>query len=354
MNNHRGLETMPHLDVENNEEYKKISQEILLLEHVKRYYLNNQDMYSLELNGVGLRELIRYMNEHRYPKRKLSSVEIKGMVERIDSEIARMRKEQSVMRHQEIKNRDLNSLLIIPSWNAILQRRFNGFYLNRPVIDLRRDTVVMVTAQTFESADYYGDKISLVTGPGIFYTEFATDPGKYIVNVREINMLLLPEVHLKKLLEAPSSIHSKSFNGTINDYLALIPFHIIESAYSIQALTRGVVRRSVFHPNKPALDAFLKQVKDKDSYRKIDGFKILSAHPHYYNRLLLTKPPKTSGADSFYNLSSAGIAAILDNGQRLIDEIIPPMKQLEILEKILKVKKQYVELGHRILTDWMP
>ncbi len=345
---------MPHLDVESSDDYKKISREILLLNHVKQYYLNNQDLYSLELNGVGLRDVIRYMSDNGYPKQKQAPLEVRELVNKIDQEIERLKQEQSNMRHNEIKERDLDTLLIIYSWNKILKRKFNGFYLNKPVIDLRKDTVVMVTAQTFESVDYYGDPLALITGPGVFYTEFATDPGRYVSNVREINMLMLPEPHMNKLMNAPSSIHSHSFKGIINDYLALIPFHIIESAYSIQALTRGIVRRSVFHPNKPALDAFLKQVQDTDSYRKIDGFKILSAHPHYYNRLLLTKPAKSGGADSFYNLSSAGIAAILDNGQRLIDEIIPPMKQLELLEKIQKVKGQYVELGHKILTDWMP
>ncbi len=345
---------MARLDVEDSEEYKKIQQEIKILRQLKAYYEGGGTFYDLELkDGVKLRDLMSRISDLGFPRsNKIPNKQ--EVIERLNEMIADYEKQLKEMRTKEIKERHLDSLLIIPSWNRVLKRRFNGFYLNRPVLDLRRDTIVMLTAGTAEVVDFYGDPLSIIAGPGIFYTEFSIEPGKYLTNIREINMILMPQEHFERLINAPPIVNAK-IDATVNELMCMMPFHIIEAPYSVQALTRGIVSRNVFHPNKPALEHLWRTCKDKHSFDPRNGFSILSAHPHFYNRLLLTKRNNQKGLeDRSYHLASAGIAAILDNAEKILNEIMPPEHQKELLEKFVKIKEEYAKIGHELLTNWAP
>ncbi len=346
---------MPRLAVEDSEEYKRLSFEIKILQQLKAYYESGKNFYDFELkDGVQLRDVIAFMADFGFP-RSSSAPNIPQTIKKIEEMIEERQDKLSSMRFSEIKSRALDSLLIIPSWNRLLKRKFNGFYLNKPVIDLKRDTIVMLTAGTAQVADFYGDPLAIITGPGIFYTEFSIEPRKYLTNVREINMVVMPKEHFDRLISAPSIVQG-NIDATVNELMCMMPFHIIETPYSVQALTRGVVSRNVFHPNKPALDALWRTCKDPTSYHPSRRFSVLSAHPHFYNRLLLSHPRGSQGGseDISYHFASAGIAAILDNADRLVAEIMSEEQQNELLKKFVKVKEEYASFGHELLMSWAP
>jgi hypothetical protein len=129
---------------------------------------------------------------------------------------------------------------------------------------------------------------------------------------------------------------------------------LIEEAYSVQALLRGVISRNIFHPNKAALDTFLDICHEDNSYDPNDGYKILSAHEEYFNRLLLTEPPKSVRGDDSINVASAGIAAILTNGQQILDEMLDPKDQAEMLLKFRDIKEEFNKIGRELLENWLP
>ncbi|MHA2252396.1 MAG: hypothetical protein ACXAD7_18665, partial [Candidatus Kariarchaeaceae archaeon] len=91
------------------------------------------------------------------------------------------------------------------------------------------------------------------------------------------------------------------------------------------------------------------------SFHPNDGYKILSSHEKYFNRLLLTQPPPKAKGDSSINLASAGIAAILLNGQILMDELFPDKNQQNnMLLRFRDVKNEFNKTGRTLIEDWMP
>ncbi|MCH8906879.1 MAG: hypothetical protein IH840_07300, partial [Candidatus Heimdallarchaeota archaeon] len=293
---------MKKLDIEHSEEYKEAEVTIEYLIVLKNYYSTSSNFDELEMGNIKLRELFRFMSEHDFPKKGFVSDNAKEKyVINIDAEIINITKSLRDARLEEIKNKELNSILIIPSWGNVLGYKTKGFYLNRPVLEVKKDTIVMLSHDIIEVKDKFGNDFAVLTGPGIFFTEFSLDQGSHITNHREINMIIIPNELLSKMLDAPP-IFTSSIKATMNELISIIPFSLIEEAETVQALLRGVISRNIFHPNKAALDVFLEEIKSPRTYHPNDGFKILSAHKEFFNRLLLSQPPPQAKGDSSYNL----------------------------------------------------
>ncbi len=344
------------LDIEKTDSYQDALRTKKLLELLRYYYQSTERFDEMDLGDFSIRDLLLFMSDFGFPKRQFAS-NIEEIIKTIDEEIARIDKELKLARLREIEKKNLNSLLIIPSWSALLEKKTLGFYLNRPVIEIRKDTIIMLNNEIEIVQDKLGVQLAMISGPGILFTEFSLDKGKFITNVREINMVLLPMDHFEKLMNAPPIFEGDIHGSTINELITMIPFSIIEEAYSIQAMLRGVISRNIFLPNKAAIDAFNTVIKDPESFRPSHGFSILSAHPDYYNRLLLTgegNPNAIAKGDSSYSISSAGIASII-NGRTLLNEIIPDKQEQEkLLIKIRDVKFQYIQTGEKLIYDWIP
>ncbi len=345
---------MKKLDVENSAEYEEANKTIKFLTVLKNYYSTDKNFDQLELEGIPLRELFGFMSDYGFPKKGFADKEkINEILLNIEIEIKKIQMNLKEARLQEIEERDLNSLLIMPSWSKIIGYKTKGFYLGHPVLDLKQDTIVMLSYDIMEVTDKLGNELALLTGPGILFTKFSIKPGSYIINAREINAILLPILELQKLLDAPS-IFTTEIKSTLNELISIIPFNLIEEAYTKQAIIRGVMSRNVFHPNKDAFNTFIEFMSAKKTVNPNDGFKILSAHPAYFNRLLLTEPQRVDGADDSFNRSSAGIAAILDNGQKILDELIPDRKeQFDMLLKFKDMKFEFNTIGKSLIEDWI-
>jgi hypothetical protein len=343
------------LDIEASEDYLEAENTIKYLLVLKEYYTSDSNFDQLELGDISLRELFRFMSDNGFPKKGfIQDKDRQDLINKIDEEIQSIRGDLKKARLTEIKDKELNSILIIPSWNKVIGYETKGFYLNKPVLELRRDTIVMLSYDIIQVTDKFGTELALLTGPGILYTEFSLAPGSYVMDQREINVILLPVELLSKLLEAPP-IFQSDIDATMNELIAIIPFSLIEEAVTIQAILRGVISRNIFHPNKEAIDRFIKELETPSSFNPNEGYKILSAHEKYFNRLLLTQaPPKASG-DSSINRASAGIAAILLNGQIIMDELFPDKeKQSNMLLSFKDIKNEFNKTGRKLIEDWMP
>jgi hypothetical protein len=342
------------LDVEETKEYKEAIQTMSLLEILIEYYQSNKNFDELELGSFKVRDLFAFMSDHEFPKRQfLDNIAREEIVAKINTEIKQIKDDLKSIRLKEIKDKNLRSLVVIPSWSGLIKKKVLGFYLNRPVIDVRKDTVVMLNRQIDVKQDHLGKNYTLITGPGILYTEFSLDPGNYITNIRPINMLVLPIDLTNEILDSPPMFSGDLKDATLTERMAIIPFDIIEVEYSTQAFLRGVISRNIFHPNKNAFDAFTNAMHNPESFKVDSGFYMLSAHEEYHNRLLISNKQESSG-DSSYNISSAGLSSIL-NGTKLLSELLPDKKeQNDLLLMIRSIKKEYISTGEKLLLNWVP
>lgn len=345
---------MKKLDIEETKEYQEAQVTKKHLEILKNYYLSDKNFDELELLDVPLRDLFRFMSDHGFPKKGfVSDEDRKSFIKSIGEQMIGIDTSLKELRIQEIQERELNSLLLLPSWSNIIGYKTKGFYLNRPVLELKKDTIVMLSYDILTVEDKYGTELALLAGPGIFFTEFSVPPGSFVTNYREINLVLLPMLELRKILSA-SPIFESDIEATVNELISILPFNLIEEAYTKQALLRGVISRNIFHPNKAAFDTFMDHMAKPESVDPNEGFKILSAHPEYFNRLLLTQKPEKAKGDASINLTSAGIASILTNGQEILDELIPDKKvQNDLLLSFREIKNQFNDLGRSLIKDWI-
>lgn len=344
---------MKNLDVENSDTYLEAENTIKYLRVLKEYYSNDDNFDQLELGEFKLREIFRFMSEHGFAKKGFVSDEDRQQyITNIDDEISSITKDLKQARLSEIQSKELNSLIIIPSWSKVLEYQTKGFYLNRPVLELKKDTIVMLSYDIIEKKDKFGKELFLLTGPAIFYTEFSLDKGHYTTDFREINTIVLPLEILQRVMDAPPIFDSK-IDATINELISIIPFSLIEESASIQALLKGIVSRNIFMPNRNAIDTFTREIASPKSFHPSDGFKTLSAHEEYFNRLLLSKPPPQARGDASINLTSAGIASILVDTS-LEDEFFDEKEKNRLLLTFRDLKKEFNETGKRLIADFMP
>ncbi|MHA2029856.1 MAG: hypothetical protein ACW99A_03700 [Candidatus Kariarchaeaceae archaeon] len=344
---------MKKLDVESSDTYLEAENTIKYLRVLKQYYTSDNNFDQLELGEFKLREIFRFMSDHGFSKKGFVSEEDRQQyISNIDEEISKINKDLKDARLNEIQSKELNSLIIIPSWSKVLDYQTKGFYLNRPVLELRKDTIVMLSYDIIEKKDKFGKDLFLLTGPGIFYTEFSLDRGTYTTDFREINMILLPMEMLERVMAAPPIFESK-IDATINELISLIPFSLIEEVDSVQALLKGIVSRNIFLPNKNAIDTFIREIGSPKSFHPTDGIKMLSAHEEYFNRLLLSNPPPQARGDSSINITSAGIASILVD-RSLEDEFFEEKEKNRLLLLFRDLKKEFNETGKRLIDDFMP
>ncbi|MHA2358576.1 MAG: hypothetical protein ACXABK_07410 [Candidatus Heimdallarchaeaceae archaeon] len=241
------------LKIKDSKEYKDIERRIQLLELLKQYYGTGGNLYDFDTGDLPVRELIAFMSDEGYPRR-LDDAE--HVLQRIDTQILDFENKKKDMRLQEIESRHLNSLLIITSWTKLINTPMKGVYLGKPVLDLRRDTIVMLTDETQTFKEITDERIAVIFGPGIYYSEFAVDRGNYLEDYLEINGICLPLDLLGKIYSAEKIYQSDKIDATITEVSTILPFHILEQSETVQTYVKGIISRNVFHPNKTAIDKF--------------------------------------------------------------------------------------------------
>ncbi|MBY9000288.1 MAG: hypothetical protein KGD64_05195 [Candidatus Heimdallarchaeota archaeon] len=340
------------LEIEDSDSYKKITHKIALLELLKQYYGSGGNLYDFDSGDIPVRQLIAFMSDEGYPRRL---VDAEHVLKRVDTEIIELESKKKNMRLQEMEDRHLNSLLIITSWTKLINTPTMGVYLNRPVVDLRRDTIIMLTDETQTFKEITDERISVIFGPGIYYTEFAVDKGNYLEDYFEINGVCLPLDILGKIYTAEKIYRSDKIDATITEVSTILPFHIIEQAETVQTYVRGIISRNVFHPNKNAIDKFNQHISDPSSYQAESGFKIMSAHPLWYNKLLVESDAVYRTGSGKRAFSTAGIGSLSSMVHKLKPILFSaPNKEKDQLERITEIVKQYREMGMNLLQKWIP
>ncbi len=342
---------MSPLKIEESQEYKKMDKRIQLLNLLKEYYGCGGNTLDFDSGDVPLREIISFMTEEGYPRR-LVDAEI--TFRKIDKEIIELEEKKKQWRLKEIKDRHLNSLLIIPSWTKLIGTQMKGLYLGKQVVDLRRDTIIMLTDETQTFKEITKDRIAVIFGPGIFHSEFAVEPGKYIEQTLEINGVCISLDILNKIYTSERIYKSDTIDAVMTEVSTLVPFHIIEQSGTVQTYVRGILSRNVFHPNRIAIERFNQHIQDIRSYTKEEGFKILSAHPLWFNKLLVTNENIPLTGSGKKTISTPGVASVQAAVDKILHSVFPSEKdEMEKLQVIQKLKKEYNEMGIKILKEWI-
>jgi len=344
--------TTMSLKVEDSKEYKEIHKRVELLQLLKQYYGSGANFYDFDTGDLPLRELIAFMSDEGYPRRL---PETEHVLKRVDEEIITLENKKKQMRLQEMESRNLNSLLIITSWTKLIGTQNKGVFLSKPVLDLRRDTIVMLTDETQTFKELTDERIAVIFGPGIYYSEFSVDSGNYLEDSFEINGICLPLNLLGKIYTADKIYHSDKIDATITEVSTILPFHIMEQEETVQTYVKGIISRNVFLPNKVALEKFNHHILEGGSYPVAEGFKIMSAHPLWYNKLLVEPDYELRTGSGKKAYSTAGIGSLSGMVHKLKPIIFSsPSKEREQLERIEEIVKQYRELGFQLLKSWIP
>ncbi|MFX0114640.1 MAG: hypothetical protein ACFFB3_08835 [Candidatus Hodarchaeota archaeon] len=336
-----------------------------ILEGILFYYAKKLEIKQFLGEDISIREFKKYLLDYNYPELLDAEIEIiKAKVAKRQAEveglksIAAKTQEDFTTTAEMAKSTalgSLSSLLLIPSWSKLLETDFRGFYLNEPVLEIIKDTVVLLPNIAISGHEKtLGEPFFLILGPGVYYSAFRLSPGEIITDYREITGIVLPLAIYEKAQDLSGSVISTTQNLRMTEYLTSIPFSLIEAEQTTQMFLRGVVARNVIHPNREAYDSLVKVCEDKNSFSIEEGFKILSGGlstkiPLYTNEILTEK---SIHRDNYSNLT-AGIKNIQPKVKKIITDLQIGNMKADLFEKIKRIKKDFIKIGHPRLTDWM-
>ncbi|MFX1515779.1 MAG: hypothetical protein ACFFC6_05675 [Promethearchaeota archaeon] len=361
-------------------ELQAISREKNILKVIPKYFdkLGPFDPKT----GVSLLEFKTYLEDHGYSElrknflrdveskiqarltelKRVTTVKSKRIKDKEELETQKYREErlkvhQEAETAQEAVETDLGSLkqiLFIPSWRKLIEREpFKGFYLKQPVHEIIHDNVILLPDFAITGIEEtLGEAFIMLTGVGIYYTQFRLRPGEIIDAYREITGIVLPlDIYEKSQDLSGSLIDSEALLMT--EYMTTVPFSLFNVEQTKQMYLRGVVARNIYHPYKECFEKLLEICRDPNSLGIEDGLKVLSGGlntelPLYTNEIL------TEIYLGEYSRLIAGIKNIQPKLEKIVSDLqIQGLKE-PIFQKIHQIKKDFVEIGYPRLLDWMP
>ncbi|MFW9992227.1 MAG: hypothetical protein ACFFD4_09295 [Candidatus Odinarchaeota archaeon] len=331
---------------------KALEDEKRLLLGIKYYYDNPDASYETieESCGYQIRDLKRAMADREFPHPAFARNKKEQISETIDKRIAEIDRE--IFRHRESIFGSLDQLMIIPSWTSLMETRFKGYYRNQPVHSISNDLVLMLThiaVPTFETTT--GEPAFIITGAGIYWTKFSVVKDSIVTDYREINSIILPLETWLKAQESPPIVNTEIL--TYREHLLSIPFSLILSPETTQMYLRGVLARNVFHPFREALNQLVSLTNDEKAWSVDKGLRVLSgglssSSQLFTNEILVEK------SDPGYMELIPGIKNIQDKLSKIEEDLQVGVYREELFEKMPVIKNDFSEVGHRLLTDWMP
>jgi hypothetical protein len=249
----------------------------------------------------------------------------------------------------------LKQILFIPSWNKLLDtKRFKGFYLNEPVLEILHDNIIILpdfAVTGFEETKR--EPFIFLCGPGIYYTHFRLRPGEIITDYKEITGIVLPmDVYDKAQDLSRSMVRTKELLMT--EFMISIPFSLMLAETTKQMFIRGVIARNVFHPFKECFTKFLEICENPASFDEEEGLKVLcgglsSEIPLYANELLTEREISDD-----YSRLTAGIKNIQPKLDKILSDLAIEGLKKPIFEQLQLIKRDFVKIGYPKLLDWMP
>ncbi|MFV2016826.1 MAG: hypothetical protein ACC656_15445 [Candidatus Heimdallarchaeota archaeon] len=112
---------MKKLDVEKSDAYLEAEHTIKYLKVLKAYYESDDNFDQLELGDIKLRELFRFMSDNEFAKKGfVDEAGRQQFILKIAGEINNIQADLKKARLTEIQDKELNSILIIPSWSKVI------------------------------------------------------------------------------------------------------------------------------------------------------------------------------------------------------------------------------------------
>lgn len=200
-------------------------------------------------------------------------------------------------------------ILIIPRWSELLGILFKGFYAKKIVSKIHLDTVIMITCLECAVTEKTGTSYFLF-GTGLYFLKFELDSGRYILDQREINTLILSDFVYDYMVTAKEIALENDDDVILNEMAVKIPLDLSQKTGTQQVFIKGVLTRNVFIPYKEVILRMLEQGQKEDAYSALEtGYKILSSHPSNFNRILLSDAFKMAD-HSKYIKPTAGVKNI--------------------------------------------
>ena len=324
------------------------------LENILKYYKDkgeHPDSYLSTNEELSVDELNSFMRERGYPLNENTTDQL-TLQQRILKEMAQI--EQYQLNYGFKTKQTLTGILVIHSWSKLIGSEFKGFFKKAPVRSIERDSIAMVVDLGRGFQEVTGEDLYLITGPGIYFTEFKLETELLVRDYREITGIILPRAIYQSIRQSKPIYQSEKIRAAITELAAFIPFNIVLYSYSTQAYLRGVLTRSVFAPHKHMLNLLSKNCNDKNAYATNEGLKVLSASSIYFNRLLVeSKFLNFSNSNEFIELT-AGLADIRPGLENILHELFPPTEIEQVLERINSLKESYADYGDLLLHNWSP
>ena len=270
----------------------------------------------------------------------------------------RLKVRQEAEKAQEPVETDLGNLkqiLFIPSWRKLIEREdFKGFYLNQPVYAITHDNVILLPDFAVTGIEEtLGEAFIMLTGVGVYYTQFRLTPGEIIDAYREITGIVLPLEIYEKSQDLSGSLIDSTQDLIMTEFMTTIPFSLFNVEQTKQMYLRGVVARNIYHPYKECFEKLLEICRDPNSLGIDDGLKVLSGGLNkelqlYTNEIL------TEIHISGYSRLIAGIKNIQPKLEKIISDLQLQGLKVPIFQKIREIKRDFVDIGYPRLLDWMP
>ncbi|MHA1974010.1 MAG: hypothetical protein ACTSW1_13510 [Candidatus Hodarchaeales archaeon] len=247
----------------------------------------------------------------------------------------------------------LKQIMFIPSWSKLIENEFRGFYLNQPVYEIIRDSVIFLPDFAVTGIEETrGEPFIFLNGVGLYYTQFRLSPGEIIDDFREITGFILPMDVFDKAQDLTRTIVN-SRDLLMTDYMITIPFSLLQTQQTRQMYIRGVIARNVIHPHSECFNKLVELCKDQNSLDEQEGMKVLCGGlsrsvPLYTNEIL------TEQYLSNYSNLTAGIKNIQPKLDKIISDLQIQGLKPQIFENIRAIKNDYLTKGWPKLLDWMP
>ncbi len=332
---------------------EQLMKEKILLKALLKYYKEGDKNQSLTfITGEWKsEEIYSYIEERGYPS-YAQTKDLLTIQQRILKEMAQI--EQQQLNFGFETERTLTGILVIPSWRKLIGTEYKGFFKRTPVHSIERDSVVMVVDLSRGFQEVTGEDLFLITGPGIYFTEFKLETELLVRDHREITGIILPSAIYQAMQQATPIYQSEKIRAVITELAVFIPFNITLFSYSIQAYLRGVLIRTIFSSYRDVFTLLTQNCNIKSAYSIDEGLKILSASSIHFNRLLVqSKFLLTSNSHDYMQLT-AGIANIQPGLENITYDFFLPEEVQQILERITALKEYYAEYGELILKNWIP
>ncbi|MEJ2252415.1 MAG: hypothetical protein P8Y97_22480 [Candidatus Lokiarchaeota archaeon] len=217
-----------------------------------------------------------------------------------------------------------NMIFIIPSWGELLGYPHKlGLYMNTQVAKIQTDFVIFYSGVECALKTNYG-LLYYLFGLGYYYTKFELlhtselTSGKYITDSKILTGLILSDFVYDKLASSENLTLEDDPDVIIARNVIKVPIDVAYKDQNKQTLIKGAVMRNIFIPYKDIILGFMEKIRTLGNFNlNLKGHQILSTHPDYYNKILVSDKMNAYDPEGYMNST-----AIIDEIRSGVDEIL--------------------------------